>query len=368
MSCLVDVPELRDERGAPGDSALACAPGVTDCDGSPASCETEILTNPLHCGACFHDCLGGACVGGKCRPLVLTSATTHPFQFALSSTDGTGDLYWSCDVTTNDLVWRATSDLSFVGRIASVAVAGTQDAAVGIALGPSAVFWAQSWAGGVYGVDRAGGESRCLTADVGPGTFDLATDGAHVYFSNVSSHHIGRVAVDAKQAEPDVLVETEGTPHFVALAGEAMYWSQTHPAPGRSRIMRAGKDGSGACEVISTDFEPWDVAVELPWIYWRDGTDGNPSEGRVMKARDGCPSPEVVVLADGQGDPRLLALDATHVYYTIELSGALRRVPKDGGPVEVVYDSGEDAHGIAVDDRAVYWSNWGGNKVYRLAR
>src|SRR5690349_7067990 len=32
---------------------------------------TNVATNPKHCGACFHDCLGGQCVGGACQPIQL---------------------------------------------------------------------------------------------------------------------------------------------------------------------------------------------------------------------------------------------------------------------------------------------------------
>jgi hypothetical protein len=37
---------------------LICAPGFGDCDGDINNgCETEVVNNPVHCGACFNACL-----------------------------------------------------------------------------------------------------------------------------------------------------------------------------------------------------------------------------------------------------------------------------------------------------------------------
>lgn len=54
-----------------GTCQLACDPGFMNCDGNPATgCETNIATNPDHCGYCYQPC-GGAqgCVGGTCTRL-----------------------------------------------------------------------------------------------------------------------------------------------------------------------------------------------------------------------------------------------------------------------------------------------------------
>jgi hypothetical protein len=56
-------------RCADGACALdACGPGFGDCDGAAGNgCETDILTDPRHCGACHHRCPGGeSCVDGDC--------------------------------------------------------------------------------------------------------------------------------------------------------------------------------------------------------------------------------------------------------------------------------------------------------------
>lgn len=118
---------------------------------------------------------------------------------------------------------------------------------------------------------------------------------------------------------------------------------------------------------MDTQYAPVDLVWEDGWLYWREGNREEPSQGRVAKARDTCGA-QVEVLADGQGDPRFMALDDKFVYFNVLMAGAVRRVLKAGGPVEDFYVSADDTHGIAVDKRAVYWSSWETGKVFRLAK
>jgi hypothetical protein len=70
-----------------------------------------------------------------------------------------------------------------------------------------------------------------------------------------------------------------------------------------------------------------------------------------------------VTLATGQTGANALALDDTHVYWTVSgsgaMSGAVRRVSKQGGAVSEVASSQPEPLGVAVDGQAVYWVNSG---------
>jgi hypothetical protein len=62
-----------------------------------------------------------------------------------------------------------------------------------------------------------------------------------------------------------------------------------------------------------------------------------------------------------------LAIDGDFVYWTEQTApGAVRKVPKAGGP-SVLVASDDDPVAVAVDARAVYWSDVGGN-IMRLAK
>jgi hypothetical protein len=47
----------------------SCAAGYDDCDMMPADgCETQLKTDPMHCGSCMNPCQAGhSCMGGMCK-------------------------------------------------------------------------------------------------------------------------------------------------------------------------------------------------------------------------------------------------------------------------------------------------------------
>lgn len=63
-------------------------------------------------------------------------------------------------------------------------------------------------------------------------------------------------------------------------------------------------------------------------------------------------SSAAIVLAADEDSPTTIAIDATDVYWNT--SGAIRRVPKTGGPVTTVYAS-VPGYELAVDDGYVFW-------------
>ena len=42
--------------------------------GGANACSTNVQSDPLNCGSCGHDCLGGACVSGQCTPATVMAA------------------------------------------------------------------------------------------------------------------------------------------------------------------------------------------------------------------------------------------------------------------------------------------------------
>jgi hypothetical protein len=67
--------------------ACACATGFGDCDNDPENgCEVNLAESAESCGACGHDCQGGACVDGACQPTAyFASADSMKGYFAVGS-------------------------------------------------------------------------------------------------------------------------------------------------------------------------------------------------------------------------------------------------------------------------------------------
>ena len=93
------------ERGSAADGSTPDVLVATDGSSNDGGAEDagpciEVATNPKHCGACFHDCLGGQCVAGMCQPVELASDESGPFAIAVDATH----VYWN-NRATGDL-WR----------------------------------------------------------------------------------------------------------------------------------------------------------------------------------------------------------------------------------------------------------------------
>jgi len=127
---------------------------------------------------------------------------------------------------------------------------------------------------------------------------------------------------------------------------------------------------------------------ELYWVNRGTSQLGKQSYGSVRKAGTVAGSP-VTVLVDLQYDqPYDLALTATDVYWVNfgafgltplpngllphNGKGALMRVPRAGGAPQTLLASRYGPASIAVDDKRIYWAEWGATvaegKIFLWAR
>jgi hypothetical protein len=111
------------------------------------------------------------------------------------------------------------------------------------------------------------------------------------------------------------------------------------------------------------------LAVDALDIYWVGvgTTAGGMHDGVVMKLpRDLSTGP--VQLAGSQEAPMGLALDARYVYWITVYDEKVQRVPKAGGPVDLVHQAvGDGVAALAVDDTSIYWLGEF-NKIFRVAK
>lgn len=95
------------------------------------------------------------------------------------------------------------------------------------------------------------------------------------------------------------------------------------------------------------------VAVNGTTVYFFDG-----AALVSVPLAGGAPTP----LATGLDEPRSIALDATHVYWTAEggkgapETGALMKVPPAGGTPDTLVSGLTRPFGLAVDSTSVYWA------------
>lgn len=65
-------------------------------------------------------------------------------------------------------------------------------------------------------------------------------------------------------------------------------------------------------------------------------------------------------------DPRAVAVDETHVYWTDAVT--LQRAPKDGGAAETLSAGHHELGAVAVDDKYVFWLDQGSGTVMKLKK
>lgn len=349
----------RGDGGAASDAADGSSDaGIDACSGIDAS------SDPENCGACGHSCLGGSCTGGVCAP-VLLSNTGSPLGVALDD----ARVYFV----------SATAD----GGVYSVAKDGSdQTMLVGgvptpqrLTVNGNQVFFTAS--GEVGRVDTDGSNFRVLSK-TGTSGWEILVDGSEVFFMEPYTGFVRSMPIDGA---PDAGVADAFAPAgsygwSLAVSGSDLVWTARGTValpdggvpPADGTLQAKSKDGSGTVRIVaSNQGDPLQVAADATGIYWVNG-----SRDLVMALPTGSSTP--VVLASGQLAPWGVALDADHVYFSCrggpDGTGFIARVRKDGTSTaaEVLAHDLMFPTTLAVDDRAVYWTNTHGGTVMKVAK
>lgn len=356
----------------------ALSPSVGQCQGALRSCvdpdrnrcETDTRISRDHCGACGHGCLGGECVAGVCQPVVIESNQTRAHGIAVDDVA----VYWTTEMG------RVGAQLHAGGTPLKLFAAEGASAATGVVAAGGKAFFGlgvpMAGPGALYSVRPVAGSAAKL-ADVGQLPLGLALDGSSLFWTDRDKGTVMEFRVDGAPdggARETTWVSGHTTPTGIAVDGGYLYW--TNASTGA--VMRLSR--AGGVQPVGMARNPtgytWGIAVDDAFVYWREA-DPADLDGRVMKLAKGAVLGQTpVVLAEGYPGARYLALDATHVYWTTFLrdpqsgvytAGRIARISKDGGPVQVLATSQQTPHGIAVDDQAIYWTNFGGS-VMKLAK
>jgi hypothetical protein len=210
----------------------------------------------------------------------------------------------------------------------------------------------------------------------------MAVDGSHIYWANPSAGAIGRAQLngegDATNVEEEFITDTSakatiegqevtlpGKPQYVAVNGEHIYWTNSadggkeHGTIGRAEL----GGGKPEPEFISGATNPEGIAVAAEYVYWANG--GKETATRTIgraKQADGKEVEQAFIAVDDSSiefTPQGLAVDATHIYMTIngaQKSNYVFRYDLDGKNRLLWFDDfGIEARGIALDGGHVYW-------------
>jgi hypothetical protein len=328
------------DAGQGGSAGEACGFGQTSCRGR---C-TDLSGDPAHCGACDHDCLGGACVAGRCQPLEVASSGS-PWEIVADATH----VYWTDwfgSVRRTPLAGGPVELISNIVRPLAI----VQDA--------KAIYWSvQESTEGIMTFAKAGGNPTVLA--LLPRAGSILILGSTLYFTQGSDWAAWNGSVSSLPVtggSPTELATGLSAPGSLVTDGERLYWSSYWTG----EIMSLPVDGTGLPAVHTKgDSQPAGLAVDATTIYWC-----TPSTGVIMSIAKNGKDPELVL--DGQMGARSLRLHDGTLFWAND-AGEILSMPVDGTAPET-HATEQAVWSLFVNDEAIYWANRDPGRVMRLAR
>ncbi len=330
----------------------ACASGLADCDMNPANgCEVDTQTDPTSCGACGHDCQGGACQAGACQPVVLATGQTSSAFIAADA----NRIYW-----TNFLYGNQGTVLSVpkVGGSITVLASG-QALPRAIALDASYVYWANAGSesstvndGAIMRVPLTGGTVETVAGgQADPALITLTAD--KVYWAN----YYGQTIASASKSGGAVttVTTTQKKPVGVGVDGSHVYWTES------GSLMNLPLLGGPASLVASSSGELMYLTLDANDAYWL-------STSELGKAPlDGLSPPSIV--SSGLVNAVVVVVDGSDAYLSIAAPNAsIVKVALGGGSPVVLVTNVSNPAGLAVDPTTIYWADPGSGQIMKLAK
>ncbi|MBX3260553.1 MAG: hypothetical protein KF782_12740 [Labilithrix sp.] len=292
-------------------------------------------SDPDHCGACGHGCLGGTCRSGRCQPVVLAS--------------GQGDASWP----------GYTSD-----------VGSPHEGPDRLAVDATHVYWL-NLRGEVKRVPVVGGASE-LVATTAQGPCWIALHGSFVYFATLAGE-IHRVAKEnGNAAAPERIAAAQGPrraihlfssvyPTELSVIDERLYW-----ADGTGVYSCPASGCAGAPTVVasgSLELRPMSFAIDASGVKYRSAE---------LHRSTGPSSTKLEYSVSTFRESQWLGLAESTAYYELHggkdevyalataISGATGVVRWTESAVTFLASGAAvpaAPRGLALDGAAVYWAN-----------
>jgi len=281
-------------------------------------------TDPHNCGACWHECQGGACVGGVCQPLALTSD-----QNVGPLTADNSSVYWGSGSTV--------SKVPVNGGVSTVITSSEIEVDL-IAINRSSVFWHD--AGTLAFRQQDFGSSTPTT--IIPGfeyPCDMAVSEQQIYWSDCLQKKIytAKFTDYAKTA----MATTSGEPMAIKLDTINLYWAEWGPTTitiwkmpkgGGTPVQIGSGPAYGVAEYVA-------MGIDASNVYWVDSGDGGP-DGPALRKVPIAGGPTTVLARFSSSCPSCvtmsLAVDgAAYVAWSDSgqppNSATVFKIPLDGG-------------------------------------
>ncbi len=374
------------ETGAPvdGSGGNPGKDGATP-DSSSTSCgSADLQTDQHNCGACGHDCLGGACAAAQCQAYALVPAQLGAAGIAVDATS----VYWTTFVAGQ--VLKANKD----GTGVTILATDTDGNPFDITLDATNVYWTDqggtggTGAGTVNTCPKSGASPRVqLTPDDLNTVGGLSVDPTHIYWAEGNSNDVVGV-LNRSDGGIGYLVAGLfiGGPYEIAADDASVFFSTDYAvqkSPKNAPLAYGdpqtddtlATDAASLTTYYSSDTTPtfaWGITLDDTNVYWT--VQGSGLVQFASRTATGAITP--TTLTSAEVVPTMIAVDATNVYWTASgpnsdtnpqdypqyLDGYVATCPKAGcpsaGPTKLATKL-VGPYGIAVDDTAIYFTQDG---------
>ncbi len=361
-----DAEEARDAEDDDGWEAEAEAPdcpmGTGECDGDLSNGCEDLTSDERHCGRCGHDCGGGACEGGVCRPVLLAVAPANAYAIVVDE-----QYVYGTSATATGQVWKVPRDGCPDAGACAVTVSHVVGDYRDLAMDQQALYVTAviESEGRVIRI-RKDGTEECMIVGGQVSPAGVAVDDLYVYWTDTGGDAVRR-APKGCGSTPEHLVSTPD-PFMLRIDPTGLYWTSSSGG----LVSWATADGQSTALVwsgASTGNFMFGLALDNEWVYWREGyqMDWN-GPGRVLRVRKDRTGGEQVFGGD-ERQPRYLAVDDSHVYWTVK-NGLHRASYSSPAAVEPLAsgDNYKSAHGVALDEQSVYFCEYSSGELYRVAK
>ncbi len=349
---------------------------VPPADGGDASCSADLTKDPLNCGRCGRSCYGEACTSGKCAPHLIGSGG-KPENLRVAN----GYVYWS-DLQ-GGVVKRVKTDGTGTQTIATASNGVSGPWGFTIDAAGTTIYIASTSSGKVFKCPVTGCPSTATSVDpVGskPAYVELAGNGK-LYYLDVYDNKVYENSTSGGARVARATTDTSYNSGLLAgftIDATHAYW--TEPYNGIDLVKRVPLAG-GAVESIVASNGP-----RYPTSPRKDGTKLwfvarglNDNAGSINdKNADGTGNLDP--FATGLNNPLSVYLDAENVYWVDEGSvaasgnglttdGRVLRCPRSGcGVPEELAKNQMNPVALDGDTTDVFWAEFNGGKIYRLAK
>lgn len=318
---------------------------------------TDLLTNPAHCGACGHDCEGGACIDGACQPFRIVRLPLIPDQIVAD--DRNLFVAWQGDGRTSQgFIERRGLDGTSPATLFTTAPL-VQMTAMSVDAGY--VYWYTQYpVDEMRRVPRVGGAYEVVAGGLVEQPGESRVEGDYIVWSGRrvrSAPILGGTFVELTNPDDTVLAGLTGrlgTVFFVAtLGGTRGLWSV--PAIG---------DRSPTLVLEHPSVSSFGLTLVDDYLYWSNGNDVYrwPLSGGI---------PELV--AHSRPTIRWLEVGTSELFFVADdpsgTTNTIYRAPVDGSaaPVAIV-ELPYLARRFAANDTYLFTSTQASGDIDRIVR